>query len=250
MRLASFTLLAVSAALLSALGAGSSQPAGGPPAATAGPSEGLRAPEREALEVRLQEILDRPDFRRAMRGGGHDPRNVGQWLLLRLRRFLGRLGGLHETNYALFLIAVVVGSVLLIAILAHIAYTLLQAFRPLRRRRPDGSRPARTTAQDPSSLVRRADELAAAGDYRSAVRHLYLALVRSLQMNGVLPRTPSQTNREHLRHLAGRPTLAAVVQPFTHTFDEKWYGGRPADTTDVERCRRWLEEALREVETQ
>ena len=88
MRFASVTLLAAHGALLSALGTSSSQPTGVPPPGPAAPGEGLRAPEREALETKLQEILERPDFRRAMRAGGHDPRNVGQWLLLRLRRSL------------------------------------------------------------------------------------------------------------------------------------------------------------------
>jgi hypothetical protein len=196
----------------------------------------------------VEEILTRPAFQRAMRGGGRDPRDLGQWLLLRLRRFLARLGGLHETNYALFLVAVAVGTALLIAIVAHLAYTIAQAFKPTwapkaRRRATQAPPPS-----SPSALIRDAEELSAQGDHRSAVRSLYLALVRSLQMKGVLPRSASRTNWEHLAHLAARPALEARVRPFTQTFDEKWYGGRPADSSDVARCRAWLEETLREVE--
>jgi hypothetical protein len=206
-------------------------------------------PDREMLETKLKQILARPDFRRAMRGSGHDPRNVGQWLLLRVRRFLGRLGGLHQTNYGLFLAAVAIGLVLLVAILTHIAYTFIQALRPMPRRTGDAHAARSARLPDPSSLMRQAAEQTAQGDHRSAIRSLYLALVHSLQMSGVLPRTASQTNWEQLAQLADRPSLAATVRPFTQAFDEKWYGGRPADARDVARCREWLEQALREVET-
>ncbi len=241
-------LLAAQAALLVVAAHAPAQPAESPPAEPVRPALRPAVPERELLDAKLEEILARPDFRRAMRGGGHDPRNVGQWLLLRLRQLLGRLGGLHETNYGLFLVAVVVGSVLLIAILAHIAYTFLQAFRPRGKPRRDARRAPESSSVEPSALIERADQLATQGDHRSAVRNLYLALIRSLQMKGVLPRTASQTNWEQLRHLAGRPGLAAIVRPFTRTFDEKWYGGRPADGGDVTRCRKWLQEALQAVE--
>lgn len=250
MRLLTVGSAAVQLVFLVGLHHAPAQPPQSPPAEPIRPTQGLAVPQRDLLDARLQEILARPDYRRAMRGRGHDPRNVGQWLLLRLRQLLSRLGGLHETNYGLFLVAVVAGSLLLIAILTHIAYTFLQAFKAPGRRRRDARRAPGRSPVEPSALIRQADEFAAQGDHRSAVRSLYLALIRSLQMKGALPRSPSRTNWEHLKHLAGRPALAAVVRPFTQAFDEKWYGGHPTDDDDVMRCRQWLQEALQTVESE
>lgn len=248
MRLLTGPPLAVQIAFLSAVSWASGQQTDDPRDHASPSASAVDVPDAEALEAKLDEILTRPDFKRAMRGGGHDPRNAGQWLLLRLRRLLARLGGLHATNYALFIVAVTVGLVLLIAILAHITYTFLQAFKPMPERRAQDTAAAPAPPLGPAALVREADALAAKGNHRSAIRSLYLALIRSLQMRGVLSRTASQTNWEHLAHIAAHPGLAAAVEPFTRTFDEKWYGGRPADSTDVARCRAWFHEAIQEAE--
>ncbi len=250
MRLLRGSFVAVQIAFLSVLSWAPGQQAGAQTRRASRAASAADVPEAQALEAKLDEILARPDFKRAMRGGGHDPRNAGQWLLLRLRRLLARLGGLHATNYALFIVAVTVGLVLLIAILAHITYTFLQAFKPMQERRAQDTAAGPAPPLGPSALIREADESAARGDHRSAIRSLYLALIRSLQMRGVLPRAASQTNWEHLAHIAVRPALAAVVEPFTRTFDEKWYGGRSADSSDVARCRAWFHQAIQEADAE
>jgi hypothetical protein len=204
----------------------------------------LAPPSREALQRSLDEILARPDYRRAMRGGGGSLRD----LLLRLRRLLERLGGLHETNHALFIVAVTVGCLLLVVLLGHIAYTLVRALRKPGGPRSGPDRVVRERPKTPAELCREAEELAARGEFREAVRSFYLALTRSLQLAGLLPRTTSQTNWERVQHLRDHAVLLAIVQPFTEVFDAKWYGQRPASAEDVERCRGWLEAALQEVE--
>jgi hypothetical protein len=211
------------------------------------PEAPAASPRREALDRELQQILAAPDFQRAMRGGDEDSLNPAEWLRLQVRRLLERLGGLHQTNYALFLVSVSVLVAVLLALLAHITYTLVRALRRPSGERSGPARPAPSPPQSPEDLRRQADELAARGEFREAVRALYLALLRSLQLKGVLPRTRSQTNAENLRALRGCLTLLASVQPFTETYDSRWYGRRPAGPEDVARCREWLEAALREV---
>jgi len=213
------------------------------------PDASRTQPRREALERELQQILAQPDFRRAMRAGGEGSRDLRQWLLLRLRRLFDRLGGLHETNYALFVVAVTVGSVLLIGLLAHIIYTMSRALRGAGRPPGGPSQFAPARAKTADDLRREADALAARGEFREAIRALYLALIRALQARGLLSRATSRTNWEHLRQLHAHPQLTAVLQPFTETFDAKWYGQRPANADEVERCRAWFEAALREVDT-
>jgi len=206
------------------------------------------APGSQALERELQRVLAEPDFQRGMRAGGQDSRDLGRWLLLQLRRLLDRLGGLHQTNYALFLVSVIVGSAVLLALLAHIAYTLVRALRRSGRPAAGTDGAPRERPQTPDDLRRRADELAERGEFREAVRALFLALIRSLQLKGLLPRSGSQTNAENLRRLRDHVGLVAVVRPFTETFDSRWYGRRPTSAQDVSRCREWFEAALREVE--
>jgi hypothetical protein len=106
----------------------------------------------------------------------------------------------------------------------------------------------RERPRTPADLRREAEELAERGEFREAVRSFYLALTRSLQLAGLLPRTTSQTNWEGVQHLRDHAGLLAIVQPFTEVFDAKWYGQRPASAEDVDRCRGWFEAAVREVE--
>ncbi len=223
----------------------------GAPPAPAGTRPAVAAPPaREALAARLQDILSRPDYRQAKQGGRFDPGAASRWLWLQIARILGRLGGLHETNYGLFLFALITGIAVLIPILAHITYTVVQF---LRRRGVGGEGPGdaapAAAPTSPSDLVRQAEAHAGAGRYREAVRSLYLAMIRELQVRGLLPRTASQTNWEHLAQLRSAPNVSAYVRPFTQVFDEKWYGGRPSSAEDVAQCRGWLEAVRREVET-
>jgi hypothetical protein len=222
------------------------------PQTRAAPTEAALGPEppsREVLDARLKEILARPEYRQALSEGAYDPRTVLEWLWLWVRNLLRRLAGLHETNYGAFLVAVIAGVAALVPLLAHITYTLIRFARRGPRKPATAEGPA--SAPRPLSaldLMRQAEERAARGDHRGAVRSLYLALLRHLQVRGLLPRTSSQTNWENLAHLSSAPRLLPLVEPFTRTFDEKWYGGRSADSEDVARCRGWLQAVLREVE--
>ncbi|MBM3473551.1 MAG: DUF4129 domain-containing protein [Armatimonadetes bacterium] len=206
-------------------------------------------PRREALERELRQILDQPDFKRAMRGSEEDPRAAMRRLLLRLQRLFARLGGLQQTNYGAFLVSVIVLSVLLIGLLAHITYTITRALRSAGRARGGPAPPPPARAKSADELRREAEALAARGEFREAIRSLYVALIRALQARGVLSRAASRTNWEYVRQLDTHPQVAAVLQPFTETFDAKWYGRRPASAEEMERCRAWFEAALREVET-
>jgi hypothetical protein len=206
-------------------------------------------PQREALQRELEQILAQPDFREAMRSGGQDSRDLAQWLAGRLRALFARLGGLHQTNYAVFLVTVIVLTVLLIALLFHISYTIARALRSAGKAREGPAQAPAARAKTADELRREADALEAKGEFREAIRALYLALIRALQARGMLPRATSRTNWEYVRQVQVYPQVAAALQPFTETFDAKWYGRRPASAEEVERCRAWYEAALREEET-
>ena len=116
---------------------------------------------------------------------------------------------------------VVAGSVILSVLLARWLQTMLRAFvgDAVKIEERDGETP--TT---PAAARAAAGRLAERGDYRAAVRQLYLAALLTLQDRRIVVRDPSLTNREVLaRTPAAHPVhapLAAVVE----VFDDVWYG--------------------------
>ncbi len=72
--------------------------------------------------------------------------------------------------------------------------------------------------------LQRAQELSTGGDYRTAVRYLYLSSLLLLEERGLLRYDRSLTNREYLRTVAHRPELAAILREVIDVFDRVWYG--------------------------
>jgi hypothetical protein len=75
-----------------------------------------------------------------------------------------------------------------------------------------------------------AEQAAAAGQWADAVRERLRAMVRELEARGVLEPRPGRTAGEVARDgSAAVPAIAAALRRATVTFDQIWYGGRPAD---------------------
>jgi len=104
----------------------------------------------------------------------------------------------------------------------------------------------RVGPESPGALVRRAQELMEAGDYRQALRLYYRAILGSLDRAGVVQYAPHRTGREYLRVIsaAGDP-IASPFARATHLFERHWYGGVPVT---VEACGQ-LSDMLRQVQT-
>lgn len=120
------------------------------------------------------------------------------------------------------------GAALLIWLLSYWLQHLLGSFMDGVERRaaaetalPETAAAARTTAH----------RLAAAGSYREAVRHLYLAALLALHERNLLTYQPSDTNREVLATVQARPRLHQQLQPVVETFDNVWYGVHEPDRT-------------------
>ena len=79
------------------------------------------------------------------------------------------------------------------------------------------------------TALNRAQTLSAGGDYRTAVRYLYLSSLLLLDERGLLRYERSQTNREYLRSIAHLPTLAAILHDVIEVFDQVWYGYQSLD---------------------
>jgi hypothetical protein len=78
--------------------------------------------------------------------------------------------------------------------------------------------------------LRRAQNSSTSGDYRSAVRYLYLSSLLLLEERDLIRYDRSQTNQEYLRSVAGRPELAVILQDVIDVFDRVWYGFQSLDS--------------------
>lgn len=88
------------------------------------------------------------------------------------------------------------------------------------------------------SAFERAQSLSRDGEYRSAVRYLYLSCLLLLDERGLLRYDHSKTNREVLRSVSDSPELAGPLQDVVEVFDNVWYGYH---TLDEESFRHYSE---------
>lgn len=101
-------------------------------------------------------------------------------------------------------------------------------------------------ARTPTDALARAQQFANAGDYRSAVRQMYLATLLLLDQRGKLKYDPTLTNREYLREVSLDPDTSAALAPIVELFDRSWYGFQPVSQEEFEAYRRRVE-AVKEL---
>jgi hypothetical protein len=170
---------------------------------------------------RLAQLLDKPPFKRSEEDA--QPtwlRDFLDWLgraLEQILRPIGRAAAVGGNT-----IAWAIGIVGLGLLLGVIAYML----RGLRRgmvadAQIDHDPEANLTAK---TALDQADGLARGGDYRTAVRYLYLSALLWLDERNVLRYDRALTNREHLDRVRENPALRARLAPIVDTFDRVWYG--------------------------
>ena len=91
----------------------------------------------------------------------------------------------------------------------------------------------------PSAALSKAQAMSSNGDFRMAVRYLYLAALLQLEERGLLRYDRSKTNREYLGDIQRRTTLQtpALLDSFAgvvEVFDRVWYGYQPIDLAGYE----------------
>jgi len=77
--------------------------------------------------------------------------------------------------------------------------------------------------------LKRAETLSMQGDYRNAIRYLYLSSLLVLDEQGLMRYDRSRTNREYLRSVSSKPELAKPLQDVIDVFDRVWYGFEGVD---------------------
>ncbi|HEX8826088.1 MAG TPA: DUF4129 domain-containing protein [Archangium sp.] len=212
--------------------------------------------DARASQARARDILSRPEFQvpepqEAKQEGTKDPAQLSLWerFLRSLAEWLDKLfkrsdeepvkrmpdAGSAGQGVANVLVVVLVAGVLVVLVLV-----LLRALG----KDPTGgegeglevsTQDAATLAADPMNALSRppegwahlADELAARGEYREAVRGLYLALLSRLHREGVIHYDTTLSNWDYLRQFKGRREWVPPFRELTRRFDFAWYGNLP-----------------------
>lgn len=88
---------------------------------------------------------------------------------------------------------------------------------------------------NPEEIVRNARELAAGGDYRGALRYMYISFVRSIERPGLVSFTETKTNREYIAELAAAVNVSPDLYRMTRMYEDYWYGIRECDHDEYNR---------------
>lgn len=141
-------------------------------------------------------------------------------------------------------VVVGVAAVVLLLLLVRWLQTVLGAFVADSGRQDSDADDAPTT---PAAARQIASRFAQGGDYRLAVRHLYLAALMTLQERRVVPRDPSLTNREVLARTPAHAPIHTPLAAVVDVFDDVWYGVHEPDAATFEHYRATVDELARAV---
>ena len=196
---------------------------------------------------RLQRMLDQPPFKQP------DAPQTPAWL----REFFDWLGRLLENAFrplgrispsggrTVAWVIAIVGAVLLVGVLAYLLRGLRRGV-VARAHADDGDPEANLTAK---TALDQAGGLARGGDYRTAVRYLYISALLWLDERDILRYDRALTNREYLERVRDNTALRERMAPIVETFDRVWYGHLPIDAESFAAYQRQIDELRREGTT-
>jgi hypothetical protein len=219
------------------------------------------APDARAASARARDILARPEFAEAPPAPEKEqteeelsapPKESGwwkdfkEWLKKKLEEFFksdpdrsppprpAAFSAESGSNVANILVVIIVGLVLVMLA------TVLVRYRGRQQQEESAQLEVSTLdskslsedsmsalARPPEGWAHLADELAARGEYREAVRSLYLALLSRLHREGAILYDSNLSNWDYLRHFKGRRDWLPPFRELTRRFDFAWYGNLP-----------------------
>jgi hypothetical protein len=170
----------------------------------------------------LKEILARPEFQWTQAQAPQNP----QWLqniLDAIAKLMDRLAygvqnGVYYGRVPLIVAAVIVFITSIFFVARNISRNLVREVELAAENADDD---ALLTSK---GAMQRAQTLSSQGDYRTAVRYLYLSSLLILDEHGVLRYDRSRTNREYLRSVSSKPELEKPLGDVIDVFDRVWYG--------------------------
>ncbi|HMV82890.1 MAG TPA: DUF4129 domain-containing protein [Blastocatellia bacterium] len=130
--------------------------------------------------------------------------------------------------------------VIMLILLAAASFGLVKLLRYLqRRRKKDKENEVREVLGEElpddvtaAELLTNANELARQGDFRSAIRRAYIALLCELEQRGKVHLHRAKTNRDYLDELKPEASLYPTFSVMTGAFEHVWYGHEPATASE------------------
>ena len=204
---------------------------------------------------KLDKVLSQPEFQ----WKSETPNPIIRWINQLILHFLEWLNNLTGGNSLtidgpfglLIKLALPFIAILLLGLLA--VYTMLSLKRSF-----SAAEVANSFVQpgdehlDTDNAFARGETAAQAGDYRSALRYLYLSVLLSLDERGFLRFDKTRTNREYITSLTTRNTtnphrmeiqkISGQFISLVETFEEVWYGFHPVDQALYENFRQRVKE--------
>ena len=193
------------------------------------------SPEAVDGKERIREILSRPAYQ-------PEPETpIGAFLRKVMRKIRGFLGEIYLALTRLlerllgagagsgWIGKVLLGIVVLLGVIA-VVHLGRKIRRPQSKRKKTRVVLGEEVAVDSTSrdLAEAGLAAARAGDFRTAVRKLYVSLLYELAERGLIELEDSATNREYLRKAARFAGVAAPMRYLTDRFDYVWYGMFPS----------------------
>lgn len=137
------------------------------------------------------------------------------------------------------------GLALLVIVLTVVAILVLTGRAARRRAHDPLFGPGTDRSITAAEYRAQAERLAAAGDWKEAVRSRFRAIARELEERGVLdPRAGRTAGEVAAEAGAAAPQVSAVLRAAADAFGEVWYGDRPA-TPDHDRTVARADEQVR-----
>lgn len=186
----------------------------------------LTADAREALN----RILAQPEFQ--WKDQNARKPSVLDKLWQRIQKELGNLSqkflGFKGINYVLGIGAVLILTAMILFLFRNVLFGFVAESKLAPRSR------AGSEVMTADTALKRAQDLSQGGDYRSAVRYLYLSTLLLLEERGLLSYDRTKTNREYLQSVSGYPELETTLGYVVEVFDRVWYGYQPLEDRDYQ----------------
>ena len=232
---------------LAAAATGDEAPAHALPAASTGEAD---AAYRQRTRSAIQTVLDRPEFSDLHADPYALLRTIRDWLIAFFDRVGHVLKGMPEW---LFWTLIVWMLLALVAILAHLIYTLVMLLRgsssPLR----SDPRAGRFAGEllgikdlDFDAVHAEARRLLSAGDWSAATRYFYVAAILWLDRQGWIVFKRSKTNRDYIEELASRSRIQGPFRRLTADFEPIVYGGSMPTPSTIQNIANTVEGLLHE----
>lgn len=206
--------------------------------------------DQAADKEKIREILSRPEYRekedtfigRTIKKGIAKAREV---LMRVFESFSGLLARIFGASRSGGLFSSVLLLILLIGAL-FLAAWMISHIKPPKRRSKKRVILGEEVEADatPRDLADAAIAAAARGDFRSAIRKLYVSLLYELADRQILELEDSATNHEYLAKVAGHLPVFTPMRYLTDRFDFVWYGMFPSSEEDFSSCLDRYREAM------